>query len=201
MKPNDSIAKSVESIIRNNRYYNTLFFDADIEKYVKIVNRHVNRKNIDGVHLFRDFGPILLVDMFKLIYPMIPDHLKFKTVVRVYSLAAQDWANLKDELVDAKKFRADNHIAPLREKVSNNNTFTIYRGVANYKEINPHLSLSWTIDEEIAKSYARIIQKSKVGYVYSATINIDDVIAYVTDRYENEVIQYNGVYDIKVSKV
>ena len=63
--------------------------------------------------------------------------------------------------------------------------------------------LSWTLDLSVAMhfldEYHPHVKKGKWkhGQIYGAEIRLDDVIAYVDLRGEQEIIQYNSIYDIQ----
>jgi len=62
----------------------------------------------------------------------------------------------------------------------------IYRG-QNTKSTPYQKAFSWTIDKEKAKFFATRFDKYK-GELYEAMIKIEDVLAYIDQRGESEVI-------------
>ena len=107
-------------------------------------------------------------------------------------------------MIDVQKYRPIDNISPLRE-LAKDNILTIYRGT-NRKEEKPQLSLSWTTKHYVAERFALHITGyddglKRPGFIYTASINIDDVIVYIDNTDESEVVQYDSVYDINEEKV
>jgi len=199
MNKQNSIAEKVENIIRTHKFSGA-FNDVAIENYKKKAIYYYNDKNFMDYNFLTDFHPYFLSDIFKLFYPIIPEEQKFEITLRVYSFIQTPTKNLLDIMIDIKKYRPDENIAPLREFISSDGVITIFRGTPK-QENAPQKSLSWTIKENVAALYAINIPRTKSGYIYTAKINIDDVIAYITNRYEAEVIQYNSVYNVEKQRV
>ena len=75
---------------------------------------------------------------------------------------------------------------------------TVYRGVGVNR--NPN-GLSWTPNLEVAKWFAqRFNSKDKKGYVQTAVISKDKVLAYFNTRNEDEIVCQIPKKDIKVLK-
>ena len=75
---------------------------------------------------------------------------------------------------------------------------TVYRGVAVNR--NPN-GLSWTPNLEIAEWFAqRFNSKDEKGYVQTATISKDKVLAYFNTRNEDEIVCRVPKKDIKILK-
>ena len=61
----------------------------------------------------------------------------------------------------------------------------IYRGVTT-KGLNAAKGLSWTLSIEKARYFANRFKRG--GYVYKAHINKEHILAYITDRSEDEIV-------------
>ena len=148
-------------------------------------------------------GPITAATMLRLLYDEIPEEHKYEIVKAVYLTLKTPTRELREVMQDIKKYRPHANLNPLMKRASKDNTITVYRGTGR-KEKRPHLSLSWTLDKDVAiffgKEYRLTKTRAKHFYIYEAKINIDDVILYTNDRKEFEVIQCNSVKNVKEHK-
>ena len=98
----------------------------------------------------------------------------------------------------AKIIRPDNWRDALPESVRDIEMFTVYRGGIGSIERAP-LSISWSLSYDVAEWFAH---RSELFYrcpchVYQGTIHADNVIAYLPERSEFEIIQHRNVKDVR----
>jgi len=91
--------------------------------------------------------------------------------------------------------RADKHVLMTDDDYEIYNalseTIIVYRGCKNLRQAK---SISWTTDKNTAEFFANRFTKGKV---YQATISKDNIIAYINDRNEHEIIlDYRYLQDI-----
>ena len=200
----DSIMKDIEHAIRRNKYYESFKNYVNIDDCKKMVEHLFNTNFEDYCPWTSGFHQIIASDVFKILYPMIPEDKKFSVTMDYHlcnpakALGVSSFKDIIDIMVDVKKYRPDENIEPLRELVSIDNTLTVFRG-STRKEKNPEKSLSWTIKKSVAISFATDFHNQNNGYIYTAAINIDDVIGYCDVEFQ--VIQYDSVVDIKGQKL
>jgi hypothetical protein len=73
-------------------------------------------------------------------------------------------------------------------------TLTIYRGCSKYPEAE--MGFSWTLDQQKARWFAHRFGDND-GYIVTATCQRSDVIAYLTDRDEAEIVIDPVLLEIK----
>ena len=138
-------------------------------------------------------------------YPNIPEHQKYQVVMDVFTnLKVAHHMPIK-MILDMKKYRPDYILEPLKELADPDGNITIYHGTS-VKEEKPHLSVSWTLNRERAEFYARdywlsrgrAMSESQVEfyYIYTGTININNVIYYTNRRQDFEIVQHGKVKNI-----
>lgn len=64
----------------------------------------------------------------------------------------------------------------------------VYRGVGKIHEDHESERLSWTLDIDVARKFAKRFKNSDKGHIYSGFVNKRDILAYFDSRNEKEVI-------------
>lgn len=94
----------------------------------------------------------------------------------------------QDMLIEA--FKNNPHIRTQRKMLdkhtNNKGELKIYRGEASKSLSHKKGALSWTLSEELAKWFAN--RFNTFGEVYAITVKLNDVLAYINSRNEEEII-------------
>lgn len=135
----------------------------------------------------------VMPDAFNLYYEDIPKELRRDFVLTCYS----DHGDSIPACRKAVRGLERNGINELPTEYANQDYITVYRAgeepieKANYR-------LSWTLSEDVARFFYDTYKHRHANAIYKAKIRPCDVIAYMNDRDEQEVLQYRKVYDIEV---
>ena len=157
----------------------------------------------DYEHLFC-FGNFSLygytdLEAYKLCHDQIPEDKRYHLLLDIYT-NARSFKGIKRYLKELKKLRPEGYDKELRPLADKDGFVTIYRGawVFKGKKLQPaDLSYSWTVNEAIAHWFATRFPGDYERHVYRAKIPLKDVIAYLSDRSEEEVIVCGGLRDIE----
>lgn len=126
---------------------------------------------------------------FKKLYNDIPKKKRLRIFRDIYSSMEYGFEEISKELIN-KVYEGYNFDRSIFDDV-----VTIYRGECDksnsYKDV-----YSWTTDLETAKFFAN--RFSKGGKVYVGKIKKEDILDYIDDRNESEIITtYDRIFDIK----
>lgn len=152
------------------------------------------------------FGSLYLIapnftfDMYERLFEEIPEDLKYKIFRDIYVNAEYGFQKLNKDIVEqAFKLNKDKSF---KETLSTNKQgyLTVYRGMGE-SSTSIESAYSWTLSLAIASNFAAKFSM-KGGKVVKANIHIDNVIDYITDRREAEVLLFpeflENVEDLKL---
>lgn len=129
---------------------------------------------------------------------VIPKSVQYEIAIELYTHEGDMYSEITDVVKNGKEYRPDDWNKEMPECVRTETTFTVYR--AGKESINEAAeSMSWTLWRDIAEWFAERHEHygQETQHLYKATISADDVIAFTNERQEFEIIQYQGVRDIK----
>ena len=140
------------------------------------------------------------VRVLEVLWKEIPENQKYEIVFAIFTNLKSPASQMEYFVRDMRKYRPNTINGWLRNKVDQNGYITVFRGTGK-KEANPELSLSWTLDKEIAAFFASKYWLTKTQtdtfYIYRGQIHIDDVIHYTNCRNESAIAQYGSVKNIQ----
>lgn len=145
-------------------------------KSIEVKTEEFNKGNYTDLLLFADTGTIITLNN---LYWKLSKEERYKTFIDVYTHIDRGYS-LIDPLIikDVLKNKPDiNNDLP--------DEIVIYRGEGT-KSTTYTETYSWTTDIEIACFFA--VRLSLSGKIYQAKINKKNIIAFITDRNENEII-------------
>lgn len=110
------------------------------------------------------------------------------TDTNVKKAAALSWIRAadKDKLMDKGELKKYNAFPEI---------LTVYRGCGTMKALR---GMSWTLSEEKARWFADRFATGQGGVTYRAKIRKEDIVAYMNNRGEQEVIvDYRKIFDVE----
>lgn len=132
----------------------------------------------------------------------LPEDLCCRIALSHYTSHGDEYPSIRKFVRKAKSIRPDNWREQLPESVRNNEVFTIYRGGSQELQQVKN-SLSWTLERDVAEWFIeRNHYRSRfmpIGeqHLYCAEIAADDVIAYLNNRDEFEILQYRKIKNVR----
>lgn len=124
-------------------------------------------------------------------YKEIPEELK-------RSFALQAYLHHGDSIPKVRKAVRELHPASPQElppEIADKEIITIYR--AGEEDITKCKNrLSWTTSLKTAEFFYNEYIRRHANYLYQAEIKTSNIIAFINDRKENEIIQYRKVFNI-----
>lgn len=141
---------------------------------------------------------------FKEIVDLIPEEKRYEVFRNIYTSIDFSFDKFNtDELLDSllkvkpKINKTDKEKVLEKADIDDNGYVTIYRGVGS-KSSKLEKSLSWTTNLCVAIKFM-VYAKRIDGDIYTAKVHIDDIIDYIDDRDEFEVlVKYNTLKDVKL---
>ncbi|QQE77273.1 hypothetical protein [Alicyclobacillus sp. SO9] len=131
-----------------------------------------------------------LFDSYQELFDVIPDHLKFDVFIDAYQMSEYGFSQINQEAVkEVATYCAYSHVKQitrkkLKSKTQRGGFITLYRGAGDLSSpLNE--AYSWTTDKKVALFFANRFGK---GRLYRAKVHISNVLAYLTDRDESEVL-------------
>lgn len=132
----------------------------------------------------------------------LPEDLCCRIALWHYTSHGDELPSIRKYVRKAKCIRPENWRELLPESVRNNEVFTIYRGGSQDLQ-HVKNSLSWTLERDVAEWFIeRNHYRSRfmpVGeqHLYCAEIAAEDVIAYLDERDEFEILQYRKIKNVR----
>ena len=124
-------------------------------------------------------------------YDEVPDNLKYEFAISAYIHHGDSLPIVRKAVRGAAKYGK----AELPPELQAQETITVYR--AGEEELTKcKYRLSWTADINVALFFLNEYQHKHANHLFKGKIKTADIIAYVDDREEKEVIQYRKVFDI-----
>lgn len=136
------------------------------------------------------------LDCFTMIFNYIEDEYKYKFFQDIYSAIENGFSEIPGEIFDEIKRLKPRKTNELLNEFAEDGYLTIYRGEGS-KSSHIESSLSWSLNNKVAKFFATRFDNE--GKLYSGKVHVNDVICFLTDRNEEEVlVKFN---DIQINKV
>ncbi len=133
----------------------------------------------------------VMPEAFKYYYKDIPQELRRDFVLSCYSHHGDSIPACRKAVRELEK----KGISELPSAYRNQAAITVFR--AGEEDIcKAKYRLSWTIDRKIAQFFFSEFHGRHAAAIYKAKIRPCDVIAYMNDRKEQEVLQYRKVFDV-----
>jgi hypothetical protein len=194
-KQQDEIYKKCKQIaeerMHDNKITTNLTYDKFIERFYNVIS----------IYWLCDYQNEIWNYFYK-IQDSISNDYKLKVLLKdiytSYPVDIVQFHDCLDQAIDnetqkSKSERYEENYSILHDMLDANGTLTIYRGV-NQKSLPLELCVSWTYNPDVAKFFA--IRGKNIAKVIKAKVNMNDILACYTDRYEHEVIiRSNSVYD------
>lgn len=187
----------VEITAFNDDYFGMFKFHERIIFQEKHYKKCMEENNFEEIISLADNR--LRVMAINKLYDNIPDDQKYTWMMEVYTLEDYGFTSFREGLVeDAFSKRTEEHKRNLKKNlnsIEDGEELTIYRGQGT--ESTPiEETHSWTLSYNVACRFSNNFGMN--GEVYSAKVKKADVIDYVTDRKEEEIIaRPRDVYDVK----
>ena len=134
-----------------------------------------------------------VINAYKDVFQFLPDEIKYEAFFDVYTRAEYRFTAFTIKILEAvRKLRPDSVIQELGKFADDKGFITIYRGECT-KSTPVQKALSWTLDKEKAVWFAKRFlclasDIEKIGYVYTAKVNLKNIIGYYDGRKESEVV-------------
>ena len=130
---------------------------------------------------------------FRIYYNDIPSSMRRSFALGCYSNHGDSVPGCRKAVRELER----NGINELPPEYANQTFITVYR--AGEEPINKaKFRLSWTLSYEVAKTFRYELRSRHANDIFRAKIRPCDVIAYLDDRNEQEVIQYRKVFDVEI---
>lgn len=172
--------------------YDTLcdFVESDREEY--LLFKYLNNKDLDSA--FSVLSECNAITAYILIFNYIYDASKYNLFTNVYNSADYRFNEFTDEIINkVSQLKPKKIIKILTSKADADGNLILYRGESS-ESSNVIDALSWTLNRETAVWFAKRLNFSGEGYIYTSKANISHVIAYINNREEEEIlIKYEDV--------
>lgn len=128
--------------------------------------------------------------VFELLYPTVPDEYKAELALTAFS----DHGDRVKAVRDAVKALPRQGAATLPGEYADKDVITVYRAGRELLKEAPD-ALSWTLDEKVAEFFRR---RRPSSFLYRAKLHTRDVIGFIANRNEAEVVQHGSVYGVEL---
>lgn len=168
--------------------------DESIARHEKMFNDYLKAKNYES--FFSRVDKKILIPTFIDMYDQIPDKTKYDVFTDLYVRSEYGFQTFPIEIIkdcfNKRKLSKDwkKRMSDLKKELELNpdGTVTIYRG-SNMESAKADDAFSWTLDEKTAKFFADRFSKG-TGRIDQKDINPSEIIDYLQDRGESEVILF-----------
>jgi len=165
-----------------------------IEKVEESMNKYISKKQYDK--LFFLIEKKIALDFYIESFENIPDEQKYECFEDIYIRSEYGFSKLnKDFFLNIFKYKPKEDFRKIL-KVDSSGLVKIYRG-QNTESTPYQKAFSWTTSKEKAKFFATRFDSDN-GKLYEAIIKCEDILAYIDQRGESEVIvDPNCLIDVK----
>jgi len=130
---------------------------------------------------------------------LIPKDQLYDFTLQVYVKNGFDFP--RESIIELMKIRPNDYLAKLPDELKSTDHITVYRASTTPPKHIEKVSaeFSWTIDPYVAMYWYRYrkIDLGEPCYIYSGEIHKNDIIAYVGNGAQCEVIQHGKVKELK----
>lgn len=125
---------------------------------------------------------------------------KYESTIDFYTNTEMKSGFLKKLVISCKKDKPASVDLQLQSMVDEFGDLKIYTASTKKSKQGIINQLSWTLDKVIADKFKvrKQLIEGKSAFIYSAVINVKDVIAYTNNRREQEIIQHGNVKQLKI---
>jgi hypothetical protein len=160
-----------------------------IDQLKKSINELTARKEYE--HLFQIMDKKILIPTFIEMYDEIPDKDKYDIFVNLYVRSEYGFHKFPKEIILdcfskrnlSESWKED--MEKLKKKIKGKDKITVYRGIGALST-EEDSAFSWTLSKKTAKFFADRFGSN--GKVIKREISPEDVIDYLDNRGENEII-------------
>lgn len=158
----------------------------------------IKDKSFDSLFSFADKKIFFII--YKEYFDQIPDNEKFNWFIYIYTTSEYGFSEFLDlEFIkEIIKYKKDDRKELIRELKPINEYITIYRGEGS-RSASIDKAYSWSVDINKALFFANRFNQSENSRLYEAKIHIDNIIAYIKNRGEEEVLVFpDKLEDVKI---
>lgn len=181
----------------NEDFIENFYIAKRIEEQTKKHKEWIENKNFNM--LFSLIDRQISFIAYKKLFDKIPDNDKFDIFIDIYidsEYGFGDFLEL-DFVKEVIKYKKDNNEELIDKLNPVNGYVTIYRGEGT-KSTPIDRAYSWTTNLNTALFFANRFYQSKGSKIFKAKVHIDDIIAYIEDRDEDEVlVLYEDLKDVE----
>lgn len=193
-----------ENFVEQGLFYYKLFSNdyaalkMELPHVVYLHKKHedlLNKQDYTNLFSFI-FHKAVLLQNFKYLFPVIPKEDRFNIFIKAHIKSEYGFEDITEDLLcKLIKEKPLTGIYSIPEIWLNESELIIYRG---HTERSPNIKNSyvWTLKKSVAEWFSNRFDTN--GVVYKAKISPRDVIAYIKDRNEHEIIVLpSKIYDIE----
>ena len=168
------------------------------EKYLIVMPRLIEadeRHDWEKVCDLIMLTPEIMSAGLKYVYDHLPDDLKFTLPVECYAQNGDRMPVVRKYVRQARKYAPiEKRIPPELQKKS---VVEIYRAGDEPIELAKY-RISWTTDLKVAQWFydRALLCEQSPRHLYKGSIKPNQIIWYIDDREEREIMQYGSVHDI-----
>lgn len=160
--------------------------------YSEEIVEAAKRKDWEEVAELGEIGGLNDMQLSFAFYKYFPEEIKRRFALGCY-MHKGDWLPCCRSAVRKLEKRG---LQELPEEYADKQEIIVYRG-GEEEPNKAKYRLSWTLDKEKAAWFYNH-PAQRANYLYRAKIKPCDVIAFLDDRNEKEILQYRKVYDIEI---
>lgn len=168
-----------------------IFNFLQIDKKIEVVENHMNKliAKQEYTRVFAFLDKKLRIHFFNKWYDRIPKDQILEIFKEVYTLSEYGFNTFNKDILKDIQELSKSELEDLDDVVE------IYRGQTPESQ-NYDVAYSWTLSKKTAKYFANRFNSK--GKIFKGKANKKDIIAYIKDRDEEELLIMPGkVYDIK----
>ena len=164
------------------------------KEYIKQLNDFFEKAFIkkDYESIFTRIDKKILIPTFIEMFSKIPDNQKYDVFINLYVRSEYGFGTFPKEMIikcfSLRKLSKDwkKRMSELKTIIKDQKEVTIYRGM-NVESAKPDHAFSWTLSKKTAEYFSNRFNKGR-GKVISKIIDPSEIIDYIEDRGESEII-------------
>ncbi len=156
---------------------------------IEILGNNLKNKDFLGAFAITGYKALWVLDEC---LDKVQPHELYELILNFYSNTEIRSKRLKKYILLAKDCKPKGYKLDDNISIDNQGYVKVYCSSCNIKE-----QISWTISKEIAAKFQiRHEAMKRNSYMYEGRIEAENIIAYLNNREEKEIVQLNSVVDI-----
>lgn len=166
------------------------------DTYAKALGGYIRNKDFQGAFVMSGYKELWLLD-YCVNDAQLDDSAKYEHILDFYSNTEARSGQLRKYIKIASSIKPLDLLDKYNFRCDGGGYISVYCASCNVKK-----QISWTLDKEVAVKFQKRHELlGDISHVYMGRIALQDIVGYLNNREEQEIIQLNSVIDIQIISI